>query len=100
MVLAVVRPGRRLGTNEFFPAACTGWNETADGANSSRVLFCTTCRLICGWTPARSAWHLKHTSYSYCTRVTVAPDAFTPPTAPSFGDASGATAVPDSIVCG
>src|SRR6476659_2112907 len=99
MMVEVVSPGRRLGTSGVFPAASTGWNDTADGENSSRVLFCTICRVTYGWRAPLSLWHLKQTSYSYCALGSVAPAVLMPSIAPRFGEISGALAVPPCIVC-
>ena len=48
ITLAVVQPGLRLGTFVLRPAAATGWNEMAEGWNSTRVFACTICREMYG----------------------------------------------------
>src|SRR6185503_18858864 len=97
---AVVRPGLRLGTSLFFPGTWTGWKDTAEGANSRRVLIWLIFRETKGWTGPFSLWHLAQTSYSNLAAGMEDPAALTPAIWPSLGEMVGAAAVPDFIVWG
>src|SRR5437867_2458747 len=100
MMLDTVQPARRLGTCGLRPVVSTGWNETADGLNSRRVLFWVMRRGTVGCRASPSAWHLKQASYSEAAWATGDPDALTPLTRPRLGSIVGACAVPCPMVCG